>query len=95
MSDNLEDNIRQIKQERVNDAGEEVWYHSMIDYLKNSPYGKAHQYSTFEDLIQYFKSRTMLEDRIVAQLLPGKCINLQSKRYELEVLCKEIENNLS
>ena len=56
-SEKIEENIIAIKEERSDDNGNPVWYQMMLEYLVDSPYGKAHQYRDFDDLIAHFRHR--------------------------------------
>ncbi|WP_167959121.1 P-loop NTPase family protein [Anaerosporobacter faecicola] len=84
--------IEQIKKERVNEQGEEVWYRMMMEYLNQSPYGKVHQYSTFQDLVDHFTRRMQMEDRIMKELLTNHCIRLESKKYTFEEVIADIKS---
>lgn len=89
-SNDLRSNILAIKKERVNERGEETWYAMMLDYLKNSPYGKAHRYESFEDVLGHFARRTALENQIIDKLFARQCIHLESKKYDLDALCVQL-----
>lgn len=78
--------VQAIRRERVNEQGEEVWYPLMLSYLVDSPYGRAHGYKGLEDVVAHFERRIALEDRITALLPAGRCIEIDSKRYDLEGL---------
>ncbi len=84
ISSDIENSISQIKKERINEQGEEIWYHLMMDYIKQSPYGKSHNYANFEDLLTHFNRRISLEKRIAEELLQDKFIDIESKNYTLD-----------
>ncbi len=78
-SDKIAENIRVIQKERSDGQGNQMWYPVMMEYLVNSPYGIAHGYKDFEDLISHLKHRQQVELRIVhdivgerASILPAK-----------------------
>lgn len=75
--------IAKIKQERVNDKGEEIWYSLMINYLRNSPYGKENNIYHFADLIAHFHRRTKLEEEVLRLLPSCNYINIKNKNFEL------------
>ena len=82
--------IKTIKCERCNEKAEETWYQSMISYLSDSPFGKAHGISNFEDMITHFKRRTELESKVI-KLLPGRCcFTIQSKKYEADGILRAL-----
>ena len=80
-SDNIRDNILQIKRERTDQNGKELWYPLMLAYLKESPYGKSHDYNDLEDMIAHFERRHVLEKRIIGEVLGGACKVLKAKEY--------------
>jgi len=84
VSPDIRESIMQIKKERVNEKKEEFWYHLMLEYLKGSPYGKAHNYKGFEDILAHFNRRVKIENRIATEVLHNRCIDMESKNYQLE-----------
>jgi len=80
-SDNIRENILQIKKERTDDKGKELWYPLMLAYLMESPYGKAHGYSGLEDMLAHFERRHALEKRIIKEVLGDSCRVLKAKAY--------------
>ena len=50
-------NILQIKKERSDENGVELWFPLMMGYLKDSPYGKHHDYEDVHDLIHHLTRR--------------------------------------
>lgn len=94
ISTDIENSIRHIKEERVNEQGEEVWYPLMLNYLNHSPYGKRHNYINFDDIINHFNRRTSIENRISNELLHKRCIDIESKNYKLEDVIALIKKQL-
>ncbi len=84
ISTDIRNSIKQIKKERINEQGEEVWYHLMMDYLNQSPYGKSHNYENFDDMLKHFNRRVSIEKRISNELLHNRCIDIESKNYQME-----------
>lgn len=85
-SDKLEEAINDIKKERCDNQGNEMWYPLMLNYLICSPYGKKHGYSNFEDMITHFKHRQQLEMRIIEEMIGEKAIILPAKNWKIEEL---------
>ncbi len=83
-SKNVRENILQIKKERSDENGVELWYPLMMRYLQESPYGKAHNYKGLEDMLSHFERRCALEERIIHEVLKEDCLVLEAKNYELE-----------
>lgn len=83
-SDHIRDNILQIKKERSDENGVELWYPLMLKYLQESPYGKTHGFDGLEDMIAHFERRCALEERIIREVLKEDCTVLKAKAYTLE-----------
>ena len=80
-SENIEEILRVVKKERSDNAGNEMWYPLMLNYLKASPYGKKHGYEGFDDMVEHFKHRQALELRVIKEILGGCAIVLPAKDY--------------
>lgn len=78
-SDKIAENIRIIQRERSDEQGNQMWYPVMMEYLVNSPYGKAHGYQGFEDLISHLKHRQQVELRIVREIVGDRARILPAK----------------
>lgn len=78
-SDKIAENIRIIQKERSDEQGNQMWYPVMMEYLVNSPYGKAHGYQGFEDLISHLKHRQQVELRIVREIVGDRARILPAK----------------
>lgn len=55
----------------------------MLEYLVNSPYGRKHGCSAFEDLIIHFKHRQELELSIVKEIIGKNAVILPAKEYDV------------
>lgn len=83
-SDNIRENILQIKQERSDEKGVELWYPLMLKYLQESPYGKVHGFEGLDDMIAHLDRRVAIEERIINDILKEDCRVLKAKGYRLE-----------
>lgn len=83
-SDTIRGNILQIKKERSDENGVELWYPLMLNYLQESPYGKAHGFEGLEDMIAHFERRCAMEAKIIRDVLKEDCTILRAKGYRLE-----------
>lgn len=83
-SDRIRENVLQIKKERSDNNGNELWYPLMLAYLKESPYGKSHGYEGLEDMIAHFERRHKLEKKIINEVLGVSCKVLKAKEYRDE-----------
>ena len=83
-SDNIRENILQIKKERCDEHGVELWYPLMLKYLQESPYGKTHGFEGLDDMIAHFERRVAMEERIIREVIKEDCTMLQAKGYQLE-----------
>lgn len=89
-SEKYEENIMQVKRERVDENGNEIWYSLMMNYLKESPYGKRHNYKQLPDLIEHFGRRRRLEHRVIREVLGNNCIILPAKEFVIEDVIEKI-----
>jgi hypothetical protein len=83
-SDNIRENILQIKKERSDENGVELWYPLMLRYLQESPYGKEHGFEGLDDMIAHFERRVAIEECIIRDVLREDCMVLKAKGYCLE-----------
>ncbi len=90
-SEHIRENILQIKKERSDEQGNEMWYPLMMNYLKESPYGKVHGYQDFDDMIAHFEKRRKLELQIMHKVLKNDCLILTAKEYEFEEILVGLE----
>lgn len=89
----IRENTLQIRKERCDESGAEMWFPLMMDYLKNSPYGQAHHYEDVDDMIAHFERRRRLELRIIEEVLGDRAVILPAKRYELEDVIRQIRQS--
>ena len=83
-SGNIRENILQIKRERSDENGVELWYPLMLKYLQESPYGKVHGFEGLDDMVAHFERRIALEEKTIAEVLKEDCTVLKAKGYRLE-----------
>lgn len=82
--DNLEESTSIIKKERSDAQGNEMWYPLMLEYLVNSPYGKAHGYKDFGDMVAHFRHRQQLELRIIKEVVGENAKMIPAKEWKVE-----------
>ena len=85
---NLEETILQVKKERVDTTGREVWFELVLEYLENSPLGKARGLQGMEGLLSHLKRRRNLESRTIKEILGERACVLQSKAYDIKAVSK-------
>lgn len=85
-SGDIEENIRIISKERSDTDGTPLWLPMMLEYLKNSPYGRKHGLESFDDLITHLKHRQELELRIIKEVAGERAVMLPSKKWTRELL---------
>lgn len=83
-SENIEEILQVVKKERSDNAGNEMWYPLMMNYLKDSPYGRKHEIQGFDDMVAHFRHRQMLEMRVIKEVLGECAVVLPAKAWELE-----------
>lgn len=78
-STQIRENLLHIKKERSDENGNEMWYPLMLNYLKDSPYGKAHDYAGLEDVIAHFQRRRELEMKVMHEIIKEDSVILEAK----------------
>lgn len=91
-SDDIAENIRTIREERCDGAGNEMWFPLMLGYLKESPCGKKKGYHDFDDLITHFEHRQKLEMRIIEEVIGENVFVMPSKKWKMESILAHIVN---
>jgi len=81
-TEDIEGNLKVIRKERSDLAGNELWFPMMLQYFEESPYAKANDLHGEEALIRHFAHRQELELKICEDVFPEKCTVLVSKQYE-------------
>ncbi|SES61998.1 P-loop NTPase family protein [[Clostridium] polysaccharolyticum] len=82
-SSDIAGNIAQIRKERADTRGNEIWFSLMMEYLTKSPYGKRHGYQNGEDLIKHLECRRRIELRVIDEVIGEKCLVVKSKEFEM------------
>lgn len=85
-TDDIKSSIDQIRKERSDEQGNELWFPAMLGYFNESPYAKANGLSGQAALISHFIHRQHLELRICEEIFKGKVKVLTSKKYTDEDL---------
>lgn len=86
----IQQTIDEIKKERVDENGVEIWYSLAIQFLEESPYGKANQLKGMEGFIQYLEKRIRLEHRIIHTFFEQEAILIKSKKYDISSLIEKL-----
>lgn len=87
-SEQIEENILQIKKERSDNSGNEMWYPLMLRYLNDTPYGKKHPFAGVEDMAAHFRRRMQMEMKVIEEVLGEQAVILSAKKYEIEEVAK-------
>lgn len=81
-SDRIRENLLHIKKERSDESGVEMWFPLMLNFLRESPYGKAHDYQGMEDVVAHFTRRRRLEIRILKEIVREDSLILEAKGFD-------------
>lgn len=84
-SEQIEENILQIKKERSDGNGNEMWYPLMLRYLNDTPYGKKHPFEGVSDMAAHFRRRMQMEMKIIENVIGEQAIILEAKSYEVDI----------
>lgn len=82
--EDLAESTRIISRERTDTQGNPWWYPQVLEYLENSPYGKAHGYHGFDDLIAHLSHRQQVELRILKEVVKDNAVIFPSKKWNPE-----------
>lgn len=82
--EDIADGIRVIRKERSDEKGNEFWFPLMLQYLEESPYGKAHVLAGEEGLFRHLEHRRVLEHRIIEEIFRENTIILKAKNYKMD-----------
>ena len=83
-SDDIKGNIEQIRKERIDDKGREIWYELMLDYFDHSPHAALNQLSGEDGLLEHLQHRQDLELWICEEIFKDHCVILSSRNYDLK-----------
>lgn len=89
-SENVAEILQVVKRERSDNAGNEMWYPLMMNYLKASPYGKKNGCEGFDDMVTHFKHRQMLEMRVIKEVLGTCAVVLPAKEWNIDAVLESI-----
>lgn len=90
-NEDIPGNVRIIREERCDQAGNQLWYQLMLEYLKSCPYAEHHRMESFEDMVAHFEHRRAVEKRIIAEVLGERAVVLPAKRYAVEDVLKLVK----
>lgn len=90
-SDDIHGDILNIKKERSDDNGEEMWFPLMLQYLNASPYGKEHEFRGITDLVAHFERRAEEELRVIENIMGDCTLILPAKKYRIDDVIRWLE----
>jgi len=82
--------IERIAAERVNEQGEKEWLNRCCNYLRNCPYGKLHNLTTFDDFIRAFEKRKATEMNLLDKLNVESHI-INNPNYNWDKVWREVQ----
>ena len=71
--------IDTIRKERADDTGKELWFPLMLQYIEESPYGKAHALNGLAGLLTHLEHRKSLEHRIIEAVFKENTLVIKAK----------------
>lgn len=86
--ENLEESIGNIRKERSDAQGNELWYQLMMEFLISCPYGRTKGYKDFTDLVAHLRHRQQIELRIIEEVLGECAVVLPAKKWTMEEIEK-------
>ncbi len=76
-------NLNAVRRERVDKAGNEIWFGMLRDFFLSSPYAKKRSLESDADLLEHLRHRQALELRICRGIFGDKLTVVRSKAYDL------------
>lgn len=86
--EDIEKTIDIIKKERSDESGNEIWFSLMMEYLKQSPRGKANHWKDKKDLIAHLQKRSKLEQKIIQNFPTEMVCVIPTKDYDIGKIVK-------
>ncbi len=83
-SEDLRTTIEQIRKERVDDQGREIWFELVQRYFENSPYGVRNNCSGLDDYVKHLERRVKIERKVIREIMKDCAVVLPAKKYELD-----------
>ncbi len=80
----IRESLLTIKKERSDENGTEMWYPLMLNFLKESPWGRANGCEGTEDVIAHFERRRKLERRILLEVIKKDGLLMQAGGFAPE-----------
>ena len=82
-SPDIENNLNDVRKERMDKDGNEIWFDMLMEYFVSSPYAKKRSMNQYEDLLNHLRHRQTLELQICRKIFGEKVTVIQSKTYDL------------
>ena len=82
-SPDIEKNLNNIRKERVDEDGNEIWFNMLMEFFIDSPYAKKRSLKYDKDLLEHLQHRQALELRICREIFGDKVTVIRSKAYDL------------
>lgn len=89
-ADDIDGSLQVIRKERVDAAGNEMWFPLMVGFLEESPHGKRNRLKGFDGLVKHLEHRKSVEKRILSEVFPEQAVILKSKDYDLDAVSGSI-----
>lgn len=97
----IRETISVIRKERIDGDGNEMWFPLMIQYLKNSPYGKRNYHkqkecgseinnNDMDILVSHLERRKKLEHSIINGMDNRHIVIIPSKKYKIEEVVRRL-----
>lgn len=89
--------ILNIRKERTDANGNELWFPLMVKYLESSPYVKSHynkekcaENNSMDILVCHLERRQELEWGIINKIIGNHAVVIPSKEYKIETLVQKL-----
>jgi hypothetical protein len=86
----VQEGLKKISEIRVNDLGEKIWMERVLEYIEESPYGKAHQLKGFDGFVEFFQRRKNIEESVLSRL-PIQVYKIDNPDKDYEIAWQKIQ----
>lgn len=91
-SDDLQASIEQIKKERVDNQGNEVWFELVRRYFETSPFGMRNHCVGLGDYVKHLERRVLIERKVIREIMNECTLVLPAKKYEFDEVLFQLRN---
>ncbi len=82
--EDVEKNIKQARECRVDIHGDEIWFDLLVRYIEQSPHGKEVGLSGIDAVVNHLEIRKDIEKAVINEVLGNNALIVETKNYEMD-----------